>query len=100
MLLLLCFQQTTVIPEFYKEGQFSSGVAATKKILIDGNEIEQGVRIRPFVYSGKEIVSLSKCDKLVETEIKRVIELHFMQVNKSGWVKGTTPKNVFWEDDP
>lgn len=87
-----------MVPKFQKDGRSSNGVAAVLKTLPDGTEVEEGIRLNPYFYSGKEIASIGKWEKLVKVELRRVRDLPNGKVG--GWVKDTRPKGRVWEEDP
>ncbi len=87
-----------MVPKFEGEGRSSNGVAAVLRQNPDGTEVEDGIRLLPFFYSGKEIASIKKWNKLVREEIQRVRNLN--GTKKGQWLKDLRPNHSFWEDDP
>ena len=85
-----------MIPKFAGEGRACCGVASVLRILPCGSEVEEGCRAHPFIYSGKEVVSISKWEALMKSEISRVRNLP----NGKGWTKNERPKGEIWEQDP
>jgi hypothetical protein len=52
--------------KFTQEGRFSFGCC----IKTDENDVEQGVRCKPFNYSGKKILDICMYEDVIEDEIK------------------------------
>ena len=63
----------------------------------DGSEREEGIRLTPFLYSGKEIMSIGKWEQKVQEELNRVKALP--SDKRTGWVKNLRPQGVLYEED-
>ena len=61
------------------------------------NEFE-GYRLPHFTYSGKEVLSISKFEKKIKDEIKRVKELPVG--SRGGWVISSCADNQVFLDEP
>ena len=74
------------------------GVCMRRKLKEDGSEGElEGVRLPFYDYSGKEVVSIKKWNKLVKDEISRVKSLTNGRIG--GWITGHRPKESLYEFD-
>ena len=82
--------------KFAKQGRFSFSVCVV--IDKDGNKI--GVRMKPFDYSGKKIITISAFKKMVQQEISRVRNLTMKEKLQQRWAGNThRPDNMLWEND-
>ena len=87
-----------MVPKFLGEGRSCNGVAAILVQQADGSEVEEGVRLKPFIYSGKKIASIGTWERALRDEIQRVRNL---PDNKSSrWMADPRPVGMVWEDDP
>ena len=88
-----------MVPKFEGEGRSSNGVAAILPLKEDGTVgDEEGIRLKPYIYSGCEIASIGKWEGLIQEEIHRIKNLPI--VNMGTWRKDLRPKGLFWEEDP
>ena len=82
--------------KFAKQGRFSFGVC----VVIDKNGNKIGVRMKPFDYSGKKIITISAFKKMVQQEISRVRNLTMKEKLQQRWAGNThRPDNMLWEND-
>ena len=66
----------------------------------EGNEMEkfEGNRMPFFDYTGQEILSISKYEKKIEAEIRRLKE-DITDGTTSGWIVSSRPANTIYEED-
>ena len=87
-----------MVPKFAGEGRSSNGIAAILVPQADGSEKEEGVRLLPFIYSGKKIASISTWEQAIREEINRVRSLP--EDKKGRWIQDPRPQGLVWEEDP
>jgi predicted flap endonuclease-1-like 5' DNA nuclease len=80
-----------------QEGRFSFGCC----IRTNKNGVEQGVRCKPFDYSGKKILGICMYKDMIEDETKSVIGLSAEERKKQKWIeKIERDEGQLWEEDP
>ncbi len=88
-----------MVPKFPEEGRFAAGVAAVLKNDEEGNETEEGIRLEPFIYTGKKLATIAKWESLVKQEVKRVRNLP-EDTKRGGWLTTERPPKRYWHNDP